>query len=151
MKKDFGDLKVEIKKLSNVRNLEVSLSEILDGLLEITDGEIANFINCQGRLFINLTHEIVNSSFDTTALPSIRTKIFKFTHDSNELSKKLGSKFESHHKVSQQHCVDKLYNGLEDILMDDVFNSKNKRFKMLCESVLHQYLTDLIKSYNSIK
>jgi len=36
-------------------------------------------------------------------------------------------------------------------LMDDVFNTKHKRFRMLCEQFMHGHLTDSVKNYMKTK
>lgn len=150
-KRQHDDISVTLKKLVAVRDLEVSLREIIDSILEVTDSHLSSFINQEGQLFIQFVHEIQNGAFDVTALPSIRTKIFKLKSDSNKLATMLGSKFEERHKISQSHCVDKFYNQLEETLMDDIFNSKNKRFRMICEQFLHAHLTDSAKTYMSLR
>lgn len=150
-KRQHDDISMTLKKVVAVRDLEVSLREIIDSILEVTDGYLSSFINQEGQLFIQFAHEVQNGAFDVTALPSIRTKIFKLKADSNKLATMLGTKFEERHKISQSHCVDKFYNQLEETLMDDVFNSKNKRFRMICEQFLHSHLTDSAKTYMSLR
>lgn len=150
-KNQHDKINLTLKQVVAVRDLEVSLREIIDSILEVTDGHLSSFINQEGQLFIQFSHEIQHGSFDITVLPSIRTKLFKLKSDSNKLASMLGPKFEERHKISQSHCIDKFYNQLEETLMDDVFNSKNKRFRMICEQFLHTHLTDSVKTYMSMR
>ena len=155
VKNDIKQFKDEtndkFKKLQVKQDLEASLREISEGVLEITSGELSGFINFESELFIGFAKEVINGSFNVGVLPSIKTKLHGIKYESNMMAKKFGEEFfELHHK-SQLECVDKFYKGIEETLMDDVFNTKHKRFRMLCEQFMHGHLTDSVKNYMKTK
>jgi len=146
-----NDVNDKFKKLQVKQDLDSSLREIAEGVIEITSGELSGFINYESELFIKFSKEVICGSFNVAALPAIKTKLHGIKYESNLAARKFGEEFfELHHK-SQSECVDKFYKGIEDTLMDDVFNTKHKRFRMLCEQFLHTHLTDSVKNYMKIK
>lgn len=145
------ELGKDIRRIQTKFELETSLREIVDGILEITSDELSDFINKEGTIFIEFTKEIVNGAFTEACLPAIKTKLNRIKDDSNIESMGLGDDFYVAHLASQKACVDKLYAGIEETVMDDVFNSKHKRFRMLCEQFLHTHLTDSVRNYMKIK
>jgi hypothetical protein len=141
------ELKEDVKKVTVKADLETSLREIVEGVLETTSGDLSSFILFEGGLFINFAKEVSNGSFCPSALPSVRIKLNQIKEESVDRANWLGERFAKEHSNSQIRCVDKLYNGIEETLMDEMFNTKHKRFKMLCEQFLQTHLTDSVRSY----
>ena len=145
------ELRADLKKLMAKHDLEASLRELVNNVLMVTTGELSGFVDFEGTLFIDFAKEISNGSFNFESLPSIKTKIYNNKVSSSHKAAKFGKEFAEAHSKSQSECMDKFYKGVEETLLDDVFNSKNKRFRMLCEQFLHAHLTDSVRAYMKIK
>lgn len=141
----------DVKNLSVYKDLEHSLAGFVDGELEHVSGELSEFISQEGKYFIITAKDISLGAFNVTSIPNIRVQLNKLMADSNKRAVHLGERFEVAHSKSQNECMDKFFASVEEIMTDDTFNSKHKRFKVVCEQALHKHLTDSIRAYFFIK
>lgn len=147
----YNELKTTVKELVTDKDLERSLRDVVDDVVEVTRGELTAFIVDEGSSFITFAKEISSGSFNLSAAQSITAKANKLICDSNKRAERLGPEFAKAHRDSQSKLTKIFTKGVEETLADELFNSKHKRFRMLCENFLHTHLTDAVRAYMYIK
>lgn len=140
-----------LKKLQFKYDLETSLQETVDDVLEITSGELSDFINDEGNMFKDFAKDVSNGGLYASSAAAIAHKAKMLSIESDKRALQVGDEFVKLHKKSQEHHVKVFVKGVEEVLMDEFFNSKQKRFRLFCEQFLHNHLTDSVRNYMKVK
>lgn len=145
------EIKESIKYLKMKHDLEISLREIVNGVIEITSGELSTFLDFEGNLFIDMVQEMIAGPLNVTALPMLHVKLDQAQLESRKRALELGEEFAKLHSISQQKFVAEMTHDIEETMKDEVFNTKYKRISMICERALHTHLTDSVRGYMQVK
>lgn len=150
-KADHDDIRSSIKKFQYNYDLDVILQETIDTVLELTSGELTTFIVDEGKRFKDFAKDVISGGLYASSTTAIMHKAKVLSMDSEKAALQLGDEFAKQHKKSQEYHVKIFAKGVNDVLMDEFFNSKQKRFRMFCEQFLHNHLTDSVRNYMQIK
>lgn len=142
--KELKAFKVENKTLAN-------LDETLSHYLEITPTDISPFISHEARRLVYFVELVLNSKFDKSILPASKVKLDVIKAESRHEIKNRPAEFKKRFTELQDKDIDKLYTSLSDIVYDDVRNSKDSRFRMVCEQYLENHLSGILQIYNDTK
>jgi len=149
-KAQHEEIKQELKIIKTPDNLESTLREMAASKLESCRPALRYFINSESERLINVASEIMRGSFDYDGLSQATIKIELAEAESINDSCKLGENYCQLYRIHVSKVSLRLRDEVSEIVLDDAYNSKHKRFSLSCQVFLRDHLKGIIDIYEQI-
>jgi len=141
------EIKDELKHLKAPEKLESTIRQLTAGKLESCDPDLREFINDESERLISVSGEIVRGGFDYNSLSQSLIKIDLAQKDSLYDACALGKSFCDLYKVHLSEVCERFKDEISDIVLDEVFNSKQARFSLACQVFLRDHMKGIIRIF----
>jgi len=121
-----------------------NLNEIVNHHLETAPNNLSSLIAHEGERLVYFASLVMNSKFDYSILRASKIQLDVAKEEAKNEVKNFPDNFKSSFITLQEKGVDKLSEALHELVSDETRNSKQNRFRMVCEQFLDAHLTGIL-------
>jgi hypothetical protein len=133
-----------LKIIRTESNTKQGLGEILSHQLEVAPTVISPLIAHEGKRILDFASSVMNSKFDYSIIQSSRIKLDICRSEALTEIYGFSNEFKVKFIALQSTEFDTFYGNLNDIVADQIYNSKHNRFRMITEQFLNSHLTGIL-------
>lgn len=143
-------LRTELKIIKTPDKLESLLRQMASNKLESCKPVLREFINKESENLIDVAKEIILCSFDYQTLSQSIIKLDLAKKDSIIDAGQFGTEFSNLYEQHTEIVTTKLKDDVSDIVLDEVYNSKQSRFSLACQVFLRDHLNGITEIYDKV-
>lgn len=140
----------ELKIYKTENKTIANLNEIINHHLEIAPKDISSLIAHEGERLVYFASLVINSKFDYSILRSSKVQLDVARDEALAEIKGLPPEFIRKFIDLQCKSTSNLLGALHDLVSDEIRNSKQNRFRMVCEQYLDLHLNGIMDIYREL-